>query len=66
MGDERFKDLLIEAEAEITEELRTAAKEKIKERLYEILETKRALDRMQRQLEALLERKTEDVEDIPE
>lgn len=66
MGDEIFKDLMAEAEEELTDEIRTMAKDVIKERLREIRETERALSSMKRQLIKLLERKTEDVEDIPE
>lgn len=53
MGDETMKmrELLEEAKKEVAEEIRNEAIGLIKERLYEIQETRKALSAMEKQLE---------------
>jgi hypothetical protein len=51
----RYKDLLVEAEAELMEEKKKMAKEEIKGRLREIDKAEKVLGRMKKQLNFLLE-----------
>lgn len=57
----KMKDFVEEIEKEINEEDTTAAKKVIKNRLREIKDLKRILNKMKAQLEELLEKSPEEI-----